>query len=702
MGARADWQLERNDGRMGGPTLSVQQWDSRLREGSFSGVDHSVPDYTRSAQQMTVMVSKAISPAPDPSSVSILLNPEYENTCFDCSQSLGDLIVQGGASVSFQTLQLKEVNNEEIYIVIDGATDLPLTDRTSGWSTRMTEFVQSAKKVLWVVISVNPGDSSRASKVNSCVPSVFQHEKDNTLKLVTFEVSYVESLSNLCSKIFEVMRMSFCGPPDLQSQETVYFYTGNSVLIPRLVPSSRLKQKIRQGNTKTIQTGSYRQRDRPLRLDPETSSSAKEDLYFIEYEFDEPLAPSDIEIEVHAWGLDSQAVLAKSSSTVGEFSGRVVNVGSNVQNIYRIGDRVCSWGGNSYSSLSRVDATQACHLPDSVPFSIAASIPVIYSTVYHGLVELASLAKGQTVLIHTTTASIGEAAVRIARHIGAKKIMTTDGGGDQDLADKLGICKESVLSSTSDVVSHVRVLTEGRGVDAILSTTENQSFERDCACLKPFGRYIEIKRPGRKVRRKGAMAWPGEDVTFCSVSFEALMKHRPLQVREHIRKILSWSDDGLLTLLRHVKIQDVSEIADVFKSIHGGLSTGDYVLEITDESVVNWSTGKEVAGKLSQDATFILAGDLGQWGLEICGYMARRKVQYVALLTWSSRESEQLNMFENQLRRFGISVRVISLRLFDKNLIKSSVSHALEGWPTVKGVIEADMLYEVCNERSYT
>ena len=700
LGNKLKYHSERNDGRKGSPTLSVEQWDSRLRQGSFSGVNVSIPDYSESAQQMTLMISKAVSPAPTLHSVSIISNPEYENTHSSISQSLGELVEHRYACVNFENLPLKEVEDNKTYVVIDDDRDRPMTDSKSWLYTGMKDLFQRAQNVLWVAISYHPGNSRRECKLHSSVPCIFQHGNAK-LKLVRVEIPHLVRPSDLSSKILEVMRVSFFDPPEYRSKETEYIYTDDSVLIPRWGPSSKLRQELWQRNTKTIHTGSYRHKDRPLKLDQDSASSVDKDLHFDEYQFEEDLAPSDIEVEVHAWGLISHALLAKTSLMIGEFSGRVVNVGSDVQDVYQIGDRVCCWDGDAYSSFCRVDATKACFLPDSVPFSIAASIPVNFSCAYHALVELADLTKGQTVVIHTATEGIGEAAVQIAQHIGAKVIVTADGAATQDLANVFGLPKNCVLSGTSDIAWHVRVLTEGRGADVIFDTTEDGLYEENSTFLKPFARYIQFRKPEWDGNRKGFAVSPGRDYVFCSFTFEALIKHRSLEVREHMRKLLTWFDNGLLKPLHNLEIRDISEVAHVYSSVQRGLNSSKYVLEITNESAVRWTAKRKVAGDLSKNASWILAGNLGQWGLAICHYMASRKAQYVALLTWTMRESEQLSMFENELRRLGISVRVILLTSFDEDLIRSTIFHALEGWPVVKGVIEADMLRGVRCERTY-
>lgn len=643
---------------------------------------------------MALMVSKAILPAPCPIDVSIIVNPDYGTAYCGVSQSLGKIIKHQHGRVNFEILPLQGIQNDKTYIIIDSDKDPPLTDATNWLSAGVTNLLQKAQKVLWLVTSYLPDDSEQTSKPNFRVPRIIQLENQN-LKLVRFEIPHVGHLSDLCSKIFEIMRVSFCGPAKFQSQETEYIYTEGSVLIPRVVPSSKLRQIIRQGSATQVQMGRYRQKDRLLKLDLETSGAPNEDFPFTEVEFEEPLAPSDIEVEVHAWGVDSQAVLAKSSSVVGEFSGKVVNAGSDIRSLYRVGDRVCCWGGTPYCTFSRVSATKACHLPNSIPFNIAASVPVTFSTAYHGIAELSGLTKRQTVLIHAATESTGEAAVRIAQCIGAKIIVAAEDAETQDLAEIFGLPREQVLSRTSNIAWHVGILTEGRGVDVVVNTTGYHSFEESCACLKPLGKYVEIRKRGGNASRKATMLRLDKSITFCSVAFEILMKHRSVELKEQIKKVLSWFDGGFLKPLHHVGVKDISEIGNVYKSMQRGSNTGKQVLEITKDSTFKWTAKRKLPPKLSQFASFILAGELGQWGLDICRYVASREAQYIALLTWTTRESEQLIVFENELRRLGINVRVMSMRPSDPDLARSSVFQALEDWPPVKGVIQADMLQAV-------
>lgn len=77
-----------------------------------------------------------------------------------------------------------------------------------------------------------------------------------------------------------------------------------------------------------------------------------------------------------------------------ECSGVIQAIGPDVQDL-QVGDRIFMAGSNTYSTLLRTTANHCAKIPDSLHFSDAATMPCVYGTVVHGLLELAQLEAGQ-------------------------------------------------------------------------------------------------------------------------------------------------------------------------------------------------------------------------------------------------------------------------------------------------------------------
>jgi NADPH:quinone reductase-like Zn-dependent oxidoreductase len=77
-----------------------------------------------------------------------------------------------------------------------------------------------------------------------------------------------------------------------------------------------------------------------------------------------------------------------------ECSGVVKDVGPEVQDL-KIGDRVCVGAPNTYATILRVTSDHCARITEDLSFEEAATMPCVYGTVVHGLIDLARLEKGQ-------------------------------------------------------------------------------------------------------------------------------------------------------------------------------------------------------------------------------------------------------------------------------------------------------------------
>ena len=59
-----------------------------------------------------------------------------------------------------------------------------------------------------------------------------------------------------------------------------------------------------------------------------------------------------------------------------------------------------------------------------IPDAEAATVPIVFSTAYHTLINLANLQQGQIVLIHAAAGGLGLAAIQIAKMRGARIFAT--------------------------------------------------------------------------------------------------------------------------------------------------------------------------------------------------------------------------------------------------------------------------------------
>jgi NADPH2:quinone reductase len=172
------------------------------------------------------------------------------------------------------------------------------------------------------------------------------------------------------------------------------------------------------------------------------------------------------------------------------------------------------WGAGGDTGFTRdgshadyivVPAASLQRKPSVLDFDQAAAAGVNFITAWKGLVEGAVLREGETVVIIAASGGVGNAAVQIARRIGAR-VIGTDRKAPRAGAAIVGV-GVSLVADGAGVPAAVREVTGGRGADVVLDCVGGVMFQHAVDCLAPRGRVVEMSVTG------------GKDVTFDLADF---------------------------------------------------------------------------------------------------------------------------------------------------------------------------------------
>jgi len=169
-----------------------------------------------------------------------------------------------------------------------------------------------------------------------------------------------------------------------------------------------------------------------------------------------PLVAGQVRVGVRAAGLNFRDVVVALGlvdrerdpgdwALGSEVAGVVLETGPGVAGLVP-GDRVLGLAGLGFGPLVVADARLLAPIPDGWSFARAASVPVVFTTAWFGLVDLAGARAGQRVLVHAAAGGVGMAAVAIARHLGLEVFGTASPGKHGVLAG-MGLDGAHVASS---------------------------------------------------------------------------------------------------------------------------------------------------------------------------------------------------------------------------------------------------------------
>ena len=142
-----------------------------------------------------------------------------------------------------------------------------------------------------------------------------------------------------------------------------------------------------------------------------------------------------------------------------------------------------------YAELVKVPVQNLVRIADSVPFVDAAAFPLTFVTAWHMLITRANLQRGEDVLVLAAGSGVGQAAVQIARLIGARVIATAGTDAKLERARAIGAA-EVINHHTQDIAEEIKRLTNRRGVDVVVEHVGVATWAKSVRSLARNGRLV--------------------------------------------------------------------------------------------------------------------------------------------------------------------------------------------------------------------
>jgi putative PIG3 family NAD(P)H quinone oxidoreductase len=174
-----------------------------------------------------------------------------------------------------------------------------------------------------------------------------------------------------------------------------------------------------------------------------------------------------------------------------ELAGEVEAVGRAVSG-FTPGDRVFGLvGGGGYAEKALIHYRMAIPIPTGWSFAQAAAVPEVFFTANETLFTLGKLACGETVLIHAGASGVGTAGIQMARHVGARVLVTA--GSAEKIARTLELGAEAGINyKEEDFAARIQALTDHAGVDVVQDFIGAAYWQRNLQCLKVGGRLVLV------------------------------------------------------------------------------------------------------------------------------------------------------------------------------------------------------------------
>ncbi|ROV97402.1 hypothetical protein VMCG_06949 [Cytospora schulzeri] len=604
----------------------------------------------------------------------------------------------GAAPAICSIIDAAKFDLSQTHIIVCELDSPILTNLTAEAFSQLQKILTEAVGVLWVTKGayLNATDPTKNMSVGLCRTI----RSERAAAVATLDLDPDSRLRD-SGKVGLILQ-AFCHAFDEKDSTDMEFAEKDGTLvIPRIVNDSAMDLTVhREVHQETCSP--YLQdfvSSRRLKMTFGTTG-ALDSLYFHDENSAQlDLGDDEIEIEVKATGMNFKDVVIAmgqlSQPYLGiECAGIVSKTGANVQSL-AVGDRVCAMSHGAYSTFSRCPATSAAVIPATMSFEAAASIPVVFCTAFYGLVELGRIGEGEKVLVHAAAGGVGQAAIQIAKTMGAV-IYATVGSLEKKkfIMETYGIPEDHIFSSRdASFGPAIREATGGSGVDIVLNSLAGDLLRESWSCVAHFGRFIEIGKRDITSNTRLEMAKFNDNATFSSVDLTLLASKKPKKMAEVFKQVMALFTADSIKTINPITVFGISDVEKAFRLLQSGKTTGKLVVVPQPGEQVKATHPRPSANLLRADATYLIVGGTGGLGRSMTKWMVSRGAKNIVLLSRRGQiEGAVAELVQEMKTSAGANIGVKACDVAEMDDIVRLTEACSTEYPPIAGVVHAGMV----------
>ncbi|RBQ79289.1 hypothetical protein FVER14953_09959 [Fusarium verticillioides] len=703
------WWLSVEDFRQFTPLAAPSDWSRSLKASGFSCIDLHIYDFPDHRHQMvSVLICTALgngseenAPATSYSSSPIKIITCGVGSTSATQESLATVLEKQATSLSTSidvvnlhdaVADLKDLQQTRCIFLGDIKSDFLEHVQDDDYEA-FRKLISSTKTLLWVNQGGGPSPKNPGADMVTGFARCMRAENPG-LNFVTLSVDDLDSLDKTSSIILQILSSG-------GGNENTFFEKDGAVYIPRITEANTVNHLIAaktKGESARSETWQDASKDRALTLQCAVPGLL-DSLQFQDDElYEKPLGPCDVEVRVHATGLNLLDVMIALGKVIGEAFGQecagvVTRVGTDVDRV-SVGDRVCGLLRGTFKTFARGSQWQFAKIPSSIDYAVAAAVPVVYTTAYYGLHDLARLQAGESILIHWGAGGVGQAAIQLAKAVGAEVFVTVGSIEKRDFVhEHYGIPLHHVLSSRDLTFVHgIKRLTDGRGVDVILNSTAGQTLRASWDCIAPYGRFIEIGKVDIFANAGLPMGPFKKSVTFSFFDIGLISLERGRLFSRVLQDVVDLLAKGSITPPQPLHVYSYSDIQEAFRIMQSGSHMGKLVLKAQDDDLVMVEPSRKPTYHFDPEASYLLSGGLGGLGRSAARWMASRGARNLILLSQSGTTRPAAQELMEELTDAGVTAAAPQCDVSDRAVLERVLSDCAKAMPPIKGCIQGSMV----------
>ncbi|KXG50576.1 Acyl transferase/acyl hydrolase/lysophospholipase [Penicillium griseofulvum] len=712
-GLNPGWWWSKEETRQAGPLQSATWWSETLKVSGFSEVEVSIGDSaTPAISERTLMIAGISGPGADTKRAAeiqaapmIVTPPEPSPQVKEIAETLSMSLASPGDKCTIVDILGVTRHTDlggKICIVMDTQGGI-LSRMSNDLMINLQHLLKSCGGILWV--REDHRSDPNAALITGLIRTVGWEQNFRQQNLVTLEIGHGHNVQQAIQRIQRIYQHEFGSEVKSGSKRNNRNTEYRASVVGPLQTNRLVLQKsldsFMANKFATIAPESTRLGDSPNRVLSLTTDSPGllDRMYFKDCcVYTTPLKGDEVEYRVHATGLNFLDVMSAMGEVPanrfgGEASGIVTRVGPNVKRL-RPGQRIAALSvcTGTFQTVARTVENAAIAIPETMSLQHAAGFPIVYATVFYCLVEVARLKKGETILIHAAAGGVGQAALMLANHIGARIFATVSSESKKKILLEYGVHEEHIFYSC-DLAFKQMIMqqTNYRGVDVVLNSLAGEALRAAFECMAPCGRFIEIGKRDFITNGRLDMAPFLHSVTFAACDLNTILQHDPALAYKLLQGAMELWQLGVFRPTTPFTTFKYSQLEMAFRRLQSGKQSGKVVLTIDDDDVVQALPRLPPPYQFHTDATYLLSGGLGGLGRSAARWMASRGAKHFLFLSRSGGSNADAQLLLNELNGAGCDVQVLQVDVGDSVALDQALRAHMGTMPPIRGCIQGAM-----------
>ncbi|KAG5878855.1 Fatty acid synthase, partial [Gonioctena quinquepunctata] len=356
--------------------------------------------------------------------------------------------------------------------------------------------------------------------------------------------------------------------------------------------------------------------------------------------------------------------------------------GSEISGIDESGHRVMGMVPHSaLGTLAIVDRHLIWRIPDDWSLADAASVPVVYGTVVHALTVRGRMKHGDSILIHSGTGGVGQAAIRYALFHGCTVYTTVSNQQKAEFLMKLfpQLTDEDIGNSRDQsFVKMIMRRTRGRGVDMVLNSLSEDKLMASVRCLARGGRFMEIGKYDLISNNSLNLILMNKEASFHGIVLEAIFDEQPSEKELLGQLVMKGIKHGSIKPLG-CTIFKRNEIEQAYRYMTRGIHMGKVLIQVCEEESMRSDISDiEATPRYYCDPTktYIIIGGLGGLGLELADWMVLRGARKLVLTSRGGLKNGYQRFRIKFWRRYGVVVKISTANIIQRDGCVQLISEA--------------------------